>query len=812
MSATPEAMAEDAVNIEINGVPLVARKGDMIIHAADDANISIPRFCYHKKLPIAANCRMCLVEVEKVPKPLPACATPVAEGMKVFTHSARAIAAQRGVMEFLLINHPLDCPICDQGGECELQDVAMGFGRGLSRFTEGKRIVKDKDLGPLISTEMTRCIHCTRCIRTLELVAGQKELGATGRGENTRIGTYIERSVDSEMSGNVIDVCPVGALTSKPFRFKVRAWEVKQKDGVAPHDCLGSNVHVHTYHNHVMRVVPRENEAINEVWLSDRDRFAYEGLNSEDRLIQPMIKIKGSWQETDWITALDTVVEGLNNVIKNDGPEQVGTLVSPNATLEEMYLMQKLMRGLGVANIDHRLRQLDFTDDASAPVFPWFGQSIEDIDQLQAALVIGSNIRKEQPVAAHRLRKAATDGASIMFVNPVDYEFNLPVSHKIITDPDNMITELAGIAYALHHLTGGALPAEINTIVSGVAVNDNHRTIARHLHENDRSIVILGTLAHMHPHFSHLRALASVIASLSSARFGYLPGGGNSAGAWLSGLVPHRGLGGAASSKTGLNTTRMISNHLKAYILFGVEPEFDCASPKTAIDTLKQAEFVLSLASHKNKQAEEYADVLLPVAPYTETTGTFINVEGCLQSFDAAVSSLAESRDAWKVLRVLANMCDLDEFEYVSAGEVRDEAVKAIGDIKPDNSLTLTSLTSGPQHENKLVRISEVPIYAVDPIVRRAGSLQQTKDAVATIVHVNEMLARQRSLGEEGRVNVRQEEGDWVSLPFVIDNRVPDNCVLIPSGIPGSEHLGPAFGNIEIEKDTETSLRRNQHD
>ena len=430
MSAHPEIPAEDAVNIEIDGQPCQARKGAMIIEVTDALGISVPRFCYHKKLSVAANCRMCMVEVEKVPKPLPACATPVADGMKIFTSSDIATGGQKAVMEFLLINHPLDCPICDQGGECELQDLALAYGGDVSRFSEKKRVVEDKDIGSLIATDMTRCIHCTRCIRMLREVAGKMELGATGRGENLKIGTYIEKSLESELSGNVIDVCPVGALTSKPFRFKARAWELQQAATVAPHDCIGSNLFAHTRRGELMRMVPRENEQINEVWLSDRDRFSYEGLSSDDRLTMPMVKVDGEWQSVDWETALQTSVEGIRAVIAAHGADQMGVLVSPAATVEEMLLTQAVARGAGINNIDHRLRQSDFSDQDTAPPCPTLGQPIEALEDINAALLIGSNPRKDQPIIGHRLRKAAVAGAQVMFINPVDSNFCLMCTRK----------------------------------------------------------------------------------------------------------------------------------------------------------------------------------------------------------------------------------------------------------------------------------------------------------------------------------------------------------------------------------------------
>ena len=534
-------------NIEINGKPLQVADGAMVIEAADNAGITIPRFCYHNKLSVAANCRMCLVEVEKVAKPVPACATPVTDGMKIFTKSTMALEAQKSVMEFLLINHPLDCPICDQGGECELQDIAVGFGQDLSRYTEQKRVVADKDIGPLIATEMTRCIHCTRCVRFGQEVAGIMELGATGRGENMRIGTYVERTVASELSGNVIDLCPVGALTSKPYRYTGRPWENDHSKSISAHDCLGSNIEIETRRNNVMRVLPADNESINELWLSDRDRFSYLGLKHQDRLQSPMIKQGNEWKEVDWQTALNYAYEGLKTVINKDGIENIGALVSPSATVEEMYLAQKLMRGLGSNNIDHRLRQSDFSDQDIAPQFPALGQSLDELENNDAILLVGSWIRKDQPIAGHRVRKASRNGAKIMTVNAVDFDFNFPVEEKIITSPSDMVSSLAEITKALLTLSGNKAAEGLDALLSNIKTSDACLDIAKHLHSAEKATVILGTQAMLQPQLADLRALSNMIAELSGATITTLSDGANAAGAWLTGAIPHRACGGESS-------------------------------------------------------------------------------------------------------------------------------------------------------------------------------------------------------------------------------------------------------------------------
>ncbi len=584
------------VKIEIDGIKVDARDGAMLIEAADEAGIPIPRFCYHKKLSVAANCRMCLVEVEKAAKPLPACATPITDGMRVYTRSPKALDAQRGVMEFLLINHPLDCPICDQGGECDLQDLAMGYGASGSRFGEKKRVVKDKNLGPLISTDMTRCIHCTRCVRFGEEVAGIKELGATGRGEHMRIGTYIERAVSSEMSGNVIDLCPVGALTSKPFRYSARSWEMQETPAVAPHDCAGSNVLVQTRRGRVMRVLPRENEEINETWLSDRDRFAYEGLNSPDRLDAPRIKKDGQWQSVTWEVALEFAVQGLKNLVSRHGAGQLGALISPSATLEEMYLLQRLVRGMGSANIDHRLRQCDFSDQDIAPVYPSLGQPISNLEKVDCALLVGSNIRKDQPILGHRLRKAALAGAKISFINPVDYGVRFPVANKITTSPAGMERALAGVVKALLSISGASAPEGLHDLLAKITVDDAQTAIAKQLAAAKNGTLLLGLGAIHHPAFSTLRALAGVAAQLSGAKLGYLTMGSNTAGGWLAGALPHRDVGGKSLSY-GLNARSMVESKLKGYVLFGIEPEYDMADAVSALAAVKSAEFVVSLSS-----------------------------------------------------------------------------------------------------------------------------------------------------------------------------------------------------------------------
>jgi len=787
------------VNIEIDGKQLQAREGAMLIEAADEAGIYIPRFCYHKKLSIAANCRMCLIEVEKVGKALPACATPVTDGMKIFTRSPKAIAAQKGVMEFLLINHPLDCPICDQGGECELQDIAMGYGGDISKYSEKKRVVEKKDFGPLITGDMTRCIHCTRCVRFGEEIAGIKEMGATGRGEHTEIGTYVKLSLASEMSGNIIDLCPVGALTSKPFRYKARAWEIKQRNTIAPHDCIGSNIKAHTFRDKVVRVVPRENEEINETWLSDRDRFGYEGLNSSERATVPLIKEDGIWHETDWDTALQKVVDGLTIIAKGKGADQIGAITSPSMTVEEMYLLQKLMRSIGSGNIDHRINQIDFSDQKESPAFPWLGQSIQDLESLDACLLVGSNIRQDQPIAGHRIRKAALRGANIMGINLVDYDFNFSLTARKTVNPAKLLRELAGVLKVLINADPDSAPAGLDSLLSTVNSDETHAAIAEQLKSAESSTVLLGLDAMGHSQYSAVRAIASQIARLTYSKLGYLSQGSNSSGAWLAGAVPHRCVPGQSQNIQGLHIGGMIKSALPAYVLMGVEPELDCAESMKALNAMKQASFVVSLNAFVSDTMKEYADVILPISPYTETSGTYVNAEGRWQSFEGVVEPYGNARPAWKILRVLGNLLDCNGFEYVSTSEILSEIKASIGESELSNNMEWICPVSLDGKSKGIESIADRPMYSVDGLVRRADSLQEAGTIYHSAIRINQNVATNAGLsdGESARAKTKDIE---ITLPVVIDNRVPDEGVLIPSCVSGTLYCGSKSSEITITR------------
>ncbi len=729
-------MAEEFVNVEINGKPVKARKGEMIIRVTDANGAYVPRFCYHDKLSVAANCRMCLVEVEKAPKPMPACATPVAEGMKIFTDSPRAIGAQRATMEFLLINHPLDCPICDQGGECELQDLSLGFGRDYSRFSERKRSVADEDLGPLIATDMTRCIHCTRCIRFTEEIAGIQELGMLGRGEQMKVRRYIETTVDHELSGNVIDLCPVGALVDKSYRFHARAWEMAAVPLVSPHDGTGSNLFGHVLRGRLVRVVPRQNEAINEIWIADRDRYSYEGIYSDDRLQRPMIRqamsrngaADGQWIETDWETALARAAEGLRG-----RGAQLGVLASPSATLEELYLAGRIARGLGSGNIDSRLRQRDFRDQAADPLQPGLGLRIADIESLQGLLLVGTNLRREAPILAHRVRKAARRGAKVALLNPAVFEYYFPVAAYLQSAPAAQVADLAAILCAAAEAAGAAVPEHLSQAVAGAEVGDQHRAVAAALAAGGadaKRAIWLGALALRHPRFADLRALAAALAQVTGASLGVLAEGANAAGAHLAGAVPHREAGGKPVSAAGLTAADMLTRPLASYLLVGgVEPWAD-APASDAARVLGQAELVVAITPFASETLRRVAHVILPAGTFAETSGTYVNLEGIWQTQTGAAAPVGESRPGWKILRVLGNLLGLSGFEYESSEEVRAElaALIAASAAQPAAAYAGRHAVGREAGAQSAQSVVDIPMYQIDALVRRAPSLQRTRE------------------------------------------------------------------------------------
>jgi len=778
------------LNIEVDGRTVQVPHGSTVMDAANKLGIYIPFFCYHKKLSIAANCRMCLVQVEKAPKPLPACATPVTEGMKAWTHSEQAIKAQKGVMEFLLINHPLDCPICDQGGECQLQDLSVGYGASGSRYREKKRVVFHKYMGPLISAEeMTRCIHCTRCVRFGQEIGGIMELGMSGRSEHAEIETFVGRTVDSELSGNMIDLCPVGALTSKPFRFAARAWELARRKSVSPHDGHGSNLVVQVKNNRVLRVLPLENEAVNECWLSDRDRFSYEALNSDERLTSPMLKQGGEWKAVNWQTALEFVANGLADIVGKHGPAAIGALLSPHSTLEEMALAARLVRGLGSDNIDFRLRQGDFRDDALRDGIPWLGMPIADVGKLDRALVIGSFLRKDQPMLALRLRQAVKKGAQVSSLHSVDDDWLMPVAHRAIVPPSQLPAMLAQIVVAAAQGAGKDVPAALRDIEPAAAAD----VIAASLLSGTRRAILLGNYAIQHPDSAQIVALAQALASMTGATLGVCTEAANTVGGYVARALPQNG---------GLNARAMLGadggESRRAYVVLHAEPEFDCANPVAARAALEKADLVVVLSAFR--AATRYADVLLPVAAFTETSGTFVNCEGRVQSFLGVAQAPGDARPAWKVLRVLATMLQLPGLEFDTSEEVRDAVLADAGDLSARLvNTTRTDVVAPARGSGGVERVADVPIYSADPLVRRAPSLQATADAKPLKARVHRTLLDKLGIEEGAQIKIRQGRGEAV-LATQVDAAVPPGVVRVAAAHPSTCGLDGLSGPVNVER------------
>ncbi|HSC80404.1 MAG TPA: NADH-quinone oxidoreductase subunit NuoG [Chitinolyticbacter sp.] len=765
------------LEIEIDGKKLTVPGGSTVMDAAHSVGVHIPHFCYHKKLSIAANCRMCLVQVEKAPKPLPACATPVTDGMKVHTHSDMAVTAQKGVMEFLLINHPLDCPICDQGGECQLQDLAVGYGGSASRYEEEKRVVPNKNLGPLISTDMTRCIHCSRCVRFTEEIAGYQELGMPGRGEHTEVMTFIGKTVDSEISGNVIDLCPVGALTSKPFRYSARAWELSRRKSVSPHDGLGANLVVQVKDHRVKRVLPLENEAINECWIADRDRFSYEALNSEERLTKPLIKQGGVWHEADWQSALDYIVHGLKEIVALHGADSIAAVATEQATLEELYLLKQLFAGLGSQNVETRLRAADFSLKTQGAT--WLGQSIVDFVGSDAVLVVGSTLRKEQPLIAQRLRQSVKKGAQLAIVNSHSDDLLTTLAGELIVRPDQLVEGVLAVIKAVTEARGVAAPAHID--LAGVEVTDAARAVAAVFEGKDKTSIALGNLAQQNPRYAELHAAAAALAELVGAKLGVFAAAANSVGAQLAGAT------GAGN---------VFAQPKKAYVLLNTEVEFDTANGAEALAAVQQADMVVALGSF-GSCALEHADVILPVSPFSETSGTFVNVEGKPQSFNGVVRPLGETRPAWKVFRVLGNLLGLENFGFNSSEEVRDLVLAGDVAAKLSNA-AVAPVAVKAQAASGVVRLGEVPIYQLDMLTRRAPALQATADALAASqLKANAATLAKLGLAHGGNAQVKQGAG-VATLVAALDDGLLDDVVRVAANLPATRALGALTAAIEV--------------
>jgi NADH-quinone oxidoreductase subunit G len=767
------------VEIEIDGRLVEVKEGSTVIQAAQSIGTYIPHFCYHKKLSIAANCRMCLVEVEKAPKPVPACATPVNKGMKIFTRSEKAISAQKSVMEFLLINHPLDCPICDQGGECQLQDLTIGYGKSSSRYQEEKRVIFHKNVGPLISMqEMSRCIHCTRCVRFGQEIAGVMELGMLGRGEHSEITSFVGQTVDSEMSGNMIDICPVGALTSKPFRYAARTWELGRKKSLSPHDSMGSNTIVQTKSERVMRVVPLENEAINECWISDKDRFSYEGLNSEDRLQQPLIKQNGEWIETDWQSALEYVASGLSGVKADHGAQSIAAIAHPMTSIEELFLLQKLIKELGSSFIETRLREIDPINDITAP---WLGRPIAELEKLDRALIVGSFFRKDHPLLATRLRKAAKAGLQLMRLDSGADEWLIP-TQSIALAPSKWLSELQSIAMEVAKAQSVTLPINITS------TSEQAKVFAQLLLSGEQKSIFIGNTALAHPQASQIIAWSQWIADQTGAQLGFLGEGANFVGSRLVG-----------ATSTGINS--ILDGNKKAVILYQVEPLADLPNPALAQATLLKAQTVIAVSSFISDDLLDLADVILPITPYSEQAGTYINIVGDVQTVQASVRPLGQARPGWKVLRVLGDLLKVEGFQFNAVDEVTNTALGGLNVTSELSNRTQTPLEMGPASISMdIERVTDLASYFTDPIVRRAQSLHLTVDSKnAHKAGIPVGLFEQLQLKEGDAIKVSQGEYSVV-LPATLQKGLAQGVVRIASGTPASALLGDSFGPLVVER------------
>jgi NADH-quinone oxidoreductase subunit G len=770
------------VEVIIDGHKVEVAEGSMVMHAVEKLGQYVPHFCYHKKLSIAANCRMCLVDVEKAPKPMPACATPVTQGMVVHTKSEKAVKAQQGVMEFLLINHPLDCPICDQGGECQLQDLAVGYGAAASRYTEEKRVVFHKPLGPLISAEeMARCIHCTRCVRFGQEVAGVMELGMLNRGEHSEITSFLGKTIDSELSGNMIDICPVGALTSKPFRYSARTWELSRRKSISPHDALGSNITVQVKANKVMRVVPYENEAINECWISDRDRFSYEGLNSADRLTVPMVKQKGVWTQTDWPTALSAASTALKSTVQEQGGNALAAFFSATSTLEEIYLLKQLTAELGSKNIDFRLRMHDFSLDAQRKGAPWLGMPISEVSTLDRVLIVGSFLRREQPLLAARIRQAVKKGTKVSVIHSVDEDLLMPLVAKSIVRPSLLPLALAQVAVAVAAEKGLQIPAEFASIqVNGVA-----QLIAKNLLSGKQGAILLGAYALNHPEASTLHAVAQWLSDAAGVRLGVLPEQGNTVGAYLLKAFDPQ------------SQAEVAARHVN--ILLNLEPALDAACGATLVAGLQASSCVVALTVYKSA-VQDCATIMLPVTPFTETAGSFINMAGHLQSFNAAAKPLGEARPAWKVLRTLGQELGLTQMAFNSSDEIQSAALQHIGSLQDNlSNQARVLLHKIDTKTDGFEQVADIPPYNVDAMTRRAESLQKTVFAKPPVALFHPETFNQLGLQPSERIRLTSAHGSTV-VTSDRSEQVPAGAIWISAGRTETQAMSSMFGALKVEQ------------
>ncbi len=798
------------VNIEIDGKKLKVAQGTMVIEAADHARIPIPRFCYHKKLSIAANCRMCLVQVENARKPLPACATPVSEGMKIFTKSAMAKDAQKTVMEFLLVNHPLDCPICDQGGQCELQDIALEYGKDYSKYSEGKRSIDDENIGPLIATDMTRCIYCTRCVRFGDEVAGLKELGVAGRGEHSQVGLFLEQSVNSELSGNVIDLCPVGSLTSKVSRYHARAWETQARAQISVQDSLQANLYHHICKSKVIQTVPRENDSVNETWLTDADRFSYEAFHSPERITEPQIKVDGQWQTVDWETALQTATQAITQVVSGPGGQQVGALASSFCTNEEYYLLSQLMEKLGSANLDHQLRKADGSERFVSQAVPIMEQSLAEFENNDVIMVVGGHPRRQVPLLNQRIFKATKAGAKVVHLQAFPDTHRYPVEVDALVNKGDFVGVLAQVLKAIVQIKQVSLPSSIDALLSGVTPNEVASSIAKTILEGQKGTLLLGADALSHPQSHTIQWLARVITQVTGMAFTKLHHGSNPAGAWVAGVLPDRGVIGQPQPQTiGQSALEMLQNPLKAMILLNLDADADFINPRLAVESLSRVEHVIHIGSYANHHTREYATVMLPMVTPSENEGSMINLVGHWQSFKPCLEPEGQSKPAWKVFRVLGNLLGLEGFQYNHVKEVSDELKAFYDAYKPgSDELSLDKLVDLRPHSlesnqsNQLIRLAPMGMYRTNPVIRRAPSLQKTIEGQATqfaVLHSQTASQCHVQAGDKVRI-VQDSRPGKMSFDVKLDDSMCPGTVLVQAGTEQSSDLGAPFSSVEVQK------------
>ncbi len=792
---------EELIHFTIDGKKVSGKKGESVIAVADRHGIYIPRFCYHERLSVVANCRMCLVEVKKAPKTLPACATQIMPDMEVQTRSAATIASQKAVMEFLLVNHPLDCPICDKGGECELQDLAFGFGHGESQFVEAKRSVDDENLGALVATDMTRCIHCTRCIRFGTEIAGIPELGATGRGENMRINTYLERGLQSELSGNCIDVCPVGALTSNPFRFRGRSWGFTQHSSISPHDCIGSNLTIQTVgkgydrKTEVMRVLPGSNEALNQIWLADRDRFSYEGLHHQERAQNPQMKIHGRWQTVSWEEALTEAAERTMKSIKATGPESVELALSPSTTLEEGYLLKRIATFLETKNVDFSVGM----PAQNATIDPNNVTTLTDLNTLSTCktiVLLGSHIRHEQPIVSIRIREACQQGAQVYAINPQSHDWNFPVVDNEAVDGLGAVNFMAKVLLAVIKNQKKRPKKAWQSFLQNTKTDARSEALAQALQQD--SCFILGDGFSISEHAHVLLSLVDAIKDYTRAEVVWMTMGSNTRGLHALDMVSERG----EDKQADKSKTALLAKPRKVLWLHQCEPEYDAFDPAFAHKTVEETETVICFTSYVTEKMRAYADIIIPITPFSEMAGSFINALGMKQSFRASQEHLEGSKPAWKCYRVLGNLMGAEGFMYRNIDEVQNE----IALILAENTLMKTRQkkaipTVQPTRKGKKwVHIHRpVPLYRVDSMVRRAGALQKAQqDMYPPAIHIHPQTAKKVGAATGKEVRLRFANGISNTVSLYLDDTVALGCVIIPATYEQYENLGARSDWAEV--------------